>query len=81
MNQKTIYFELRIPKMKAPSNDAIPSSSSAYYGGFGSIFGTWELCYSSTLVEGQCGGPTHAQINQAVSDGLNKTLDKLMQIL
>jgi len=24
-------------------------------------------------------GPTHAQINQAVSDGLNKTLDKLMQ--
>ncbi|MBK8153554.1 MAG: DUF1800 domain-containing protein [Saprospiraceae bacterium] len=79
MNQKR--FTLNSNPKDESSPAMMPSRAAALpiMGGLDPFSGTWNYATAAHLLRRAMFGPTHAQINQAVSDGLNKTLDKLMQ--
>ncbi len=54
-------------------DDALPLG-----GGLSPFSGTWNYSTAAHLLRRAMFGPSHAQIQQAVQDGLDKTLDKLM---
>ena len=79
MNQKR--FTLNSNPKDESSPAMMPSRAAALpiMGGLDPFSGTWNYATAAHLLRRAMFGPTHAQINQAVSDGLSKTLDKLMQ--